>query len=265
MEKLETLIYEKEGKIAFVSLNRPQKLNAVNSQMDDELAAVWNDFKEDTNLLVAVLTGSGRAFCAGIDMAEFMKSEKGASLVHFDSNGDPYLQQGPKQCNVWKPLVLAVNGACVGGAFHFVNDADIVICSEDAWFGDAHVTVGQVSTTEPLGLSLKLPLDAVMRIALMGADERLSAQRAYQLGLVGEVLPREQLLPRATEIAKSIAKNAPLAVIGSLKAIRRGVALQLRDAITMGRAIAYQNWNNKDSQEGPRAWTEKRAPQWKGS
>lgn len=261
----ETVIYEKKGHIAFVTLNRPQKLNAINEVMDAELQRVWQDFNDDGDLWVAVLTGSGRAFCAGADViADFVADEtKPPALVHFTPDGEAKVFQGPKRCGCWKPVILAVNGLCIGGGLYFVGDSDIVICSDDAWFGDAHTALGQVLSWEALGILGKLPLDTIMRMALLSSAEKLSARRAYELGLVGEVLPREELLPRATELAETMCRNAPLALQGTVRAIRQELRQLLRPAYSQGMQIIMGNWPNEDTKEGPRAFAQKRAPQWK--
>ena len=262
---LETLIYEKKGHIAYVTLNRPQKLNAMNEVMDQELQEVWKDFDEDGDLWVAVLTGSGRAFCAGADViADFVEDEtQPPALVHFTPDGEAQVYQGPKRCGCWKPVILAVNGICIGGGLYFVGDADIVICSDSAWFGDAHTSLGQVFSWEALGLLGKLPLDAIMRMALLSSSERLTAQRAYDLGLVGEVLTPDRLMPRATELAEAMCRNAPLALRGTVRAIRQEWRQLLRPAYSQGMQTIMGNWPHEDTREGPRAFAEKRAPQWK--
>src|SRR5690606_9755493 len=120
---------------------------------------------------------------------------------------------------VWKPVIAAVHGMAAGGAFYWLNEADVIICSDDAQFFDPHTTFGMVSALEPVGMLRRIPIGEVLRIALFGNDERVSAGRAYQIGLVSEVLPREQLWERAHVLARRLADKPPWAIQGTVKAI----------------------------------------------
>jgi enoyl-CoA hydratase/carnithine racemase len=126
---------------------------------------------------------------------------------------------GAKQNRVWKPLICAVHGMCAGGAFYWLNEADVIICSEEATFFDPHTTYGMVSALEPVGLARRIPIGEAMRIALFGLDERMSATRAHTIGLVSEVVPREELWGRAATLAARLAAKPPLAVQGTVKAV----------------------------------------------
>jgi len=260
----QTLIYEKKGHIAYITLNQPERLNVMSRAQSEELGQVWQDFKNDDQLWVAILTGRGRMFTAGLDLKEAARTE-GLGPVYLDANGQPYMKVTQRQNDVWKPVILALNGPCIGGGLHFVADADIVICTEDTWFSDPHTTVAQVSAIEPLGLARKgIPLEIVLRLILLGSAERLSAQRALEVGMVSEIVPRERLLERATELAEAICRNAPLAVRGSLMAVRKGVTTDLGNAYALGWQILMRNWFTEDWKEGPRAFIEKREPVWRG-
>jgi enoyl-CoA hydratase/carnithine racemase len=135
------------------------------------------------------------------------------------SKRDPGVDLSPKQNGCWKPVICAMHGMVAGGALYWLNEADIVIASDDAEFFDPHVTYGQVSALEPIGLVRRIPLGEVMRMVLTGLDERMSAQRAYQIGMVSEVLPREKLWVRAQELAAKIAAKPAIAVQGSVRAV----------------------------------------------
>ncbi len=141
-------------------------------------------------------------------------------------------------------------------------DSDIVICSENATFLDPHVTVGQVAALEPIGLSRRIPLQSVLRMNLVGRWERMSAERAYQIGLVGEVVPQGQLLSRAKEVAAMIAKNSPAAVRATKKAIWTSLEHPLQEGLAQGWEILRQHWDHPDQKEGPAAFSEKREPDW---
>lgn len=262
-----TLIYEKKGRIAYITLNRPERMNAHNSVMLKELPQVWEDVKNDSDIWVAIVTGAGdRAFCTGADVKEMSELgiERGyPSDVVFDASGEPIFRITQRHNDVWKPTIVAINGICAGGGLHFVADGDIVICSENAQFFDPHVTVAQVAALESIGLSRKIPLEIVLRMVLTGAAERISAQRAYEIGMVSQVVPLPELMPTATKIAEKILQNAPLAIRGTLKAIWKGLELPLHDALTQGWHLIMENWHTEDWKEGPRAFAEKRKPEWK--
>lgn len=256
---LKTLIYEKRGHIAYVTMNRPQAMNAYNRVMCQELPQVWEDFDRDNNLRVAILTGAGdKAFSSGIDVKEMAATGEAFSVQRGE------VRLSAKQCKVWKPVVAAVNGYCIGGGLHFVAEADIVICSENASFFDTHLRIGSVMASEAIGLSRKIPLGEVLRMVLTSGAERMSAQRAYEIGLVSQVVPLDRLLPTATSIAEKVAECAPLATLGSVEAIWRSLNMGIEDATVLGRHIIMENWHTEDFVEGPRAFAEKRKPNWKG-
>jgi enoyl-CoA hydratase/carnithine racemase len=151
---------------------------------------------------------------------------------------------------------------CTAGASYFVNESDIVICSDDATFFDSHVTGGMVSALEPVGLMRRIGLGETLRIALTGNDERVTADTAMRIGLVTEVVAHEQLLDRAKEIAAIVNRNAPLAVRGTRLAIRKGLDLPLHEAEILAEAFRERVVRTDDAKEGPRAFVEKRPPDW---
>jgi enoyl-CoA hydratase/carnithine racemase len=165
--------------------------------------------------------------------------------------------------NVSKPVIAAVNGLCAGGGLHFVADADIVIAASDAQFCDPHVSVGQVSAVETIGLARKMPFEAVMRMALVGRHERMSAQRAYELGMVSQVVdPPSELRAEAQALAEKIARNSPAALRATKKAIWSALELGLTDACRLGSQHLISVWGHPDQLEGPAAYVEKREPRW---
>jgi enoyl-CoA hydratase/carnithine racemase len=161
------------------------------------------------------------------------------------------------------PVIVAVNGVCAGGGLHFVADADIVVAATTATFLDPHVSVGQVSGIEPPSLALRLPLGVVTRMAILGARERISAERAYELGLVSELLEPEDLVPRALELADLVAENSPTAVSSTRRVIRHLVDELLEPSMRLGWERVQAHWPHTDATEGPAAFTEKRAPEWR--
>ena len=162
-----------------------------------------------------------------------------------------------------KPVITAVNGICAGGGFHWVAEADIVIAASDAQFFDPHVSIGQVVAIEAIGLMRKMPAEAVMRMALVGRHERMSAQRAYELGMISEVIdPPERLREAAQELAEKIAKNSPAAMAASKRALWGALEYGLTEACRHGSQDLVSMWGHPDQAEGPRAFAEKRDPVW---
>jgi enoyl-CoA hydratase len=206
------LVVERHGPVGWLINDRPDQLNAMNAAMRDEFADAWLELDRDPDVRVIVHTGNGRAFQTGVDVAEIATDGLGMqryrdSVENWDLHFTSWHQ------GVWKPVITAVNGICAGGAFHWVADADIVICASDAQFFDPHVSVGQVVSIEAIGLMRKMPVEAVMRMAFVGRHERMTAQRAYELGMVSEVVdPPERLRERAQELAEMIARNSPAAL-----------------------------------------------------
>lgn len=218
MTAYETLILEKSpDKVATITINRPDKMNSFTRQMCDEFRDLWGVLSEDETVNAIVLRAAkGRAFSTGMDVWE------GGQHLGSDqlwNKRDPGEKLGPKHNLCWKPLIVAVHGLCAGGAFYWLNEADIVICSDDAQFFDPHVTYGMVAALEPIGLRWRIPLQEVLRMALLGNDERISAQTALRISLVTEVTPLEQLWARAHELAAAIASKPSVATQGTVRAI----------------------------------------------
>jgi enoyl-CoA hydratase len=258
----EHLIVERHGPVGWLINNRPEQLNAMNARMRDEFAEAWTELDQDPDVRVIVHTGNGRAFQTGVDVAEIASDGVGmeryrASLEDWDLHFTSWHQQ------VWKPVITAVNGICAGGAFHWVADADIVICASDAQFFDPHVSVGQVVSIEAIALLRKIPAEAVMRMALVGRHERMPAQRAYELGMVSEVVdPPERLRERAQELGETIARNSPAAMAATKRALWGALEMGLTDACKAGARELVSMWGHPDQAEGPKAFAEKRDPQW---
>jgi len=266
----ETILYEKKGRIVYITINRPETLNALNMQAIMELSQAWRDFEKDASLWVSIVTGAGeKAMCSGFDVKDAVEREKGGEsysgkIAPEPVEGYPAEIWGPRRNEVSKPVIAAINGICCGGGLDFVTESDIAICSENATFFDPHVSIGWVSSHEMIQMSRRIPLGLTMRMALMGRQERLSAQRAYEIGLISEVVPLPRLMDRATEIARMLLENAPLAMRGTKRAILKGLALPLPEAIALGDNILRNIEETEDHAEGPLAFAEKRRPQWKG-
>jgi enoyl-CoA hydratase/carnithine racemase len=262
----ETITYEVSERVATITFGRPDQLNALSPLMIRELRAAYADAEVDDDVWITIVTGSGRAFCTGADVGEI----PGDGRVVYD---EPYLstypqweapQEGtPPFRTMTKPVVTAVNGLCCGAGLDLVTTADIAIASDRAEFFDPHVSIGLVAGREMVRLARVLPLNVAMRVALMGKHERMTAQRAYDLGLVSELVPRPSLTERAWEIAATINRNAPLAVRGTRLAIRKGLALPVYEAEVLAESHRLRVAATEDAKEGPRAFMEKRDPEWK--
>jgi len=213
--------------VATITLNRPESLNAFNRNMCEEMADAWRVVKLDESVHAVVLRAAGdRAFSAGLDI----KSSYGQP-DNVWNHEDPGEALSPKWQKMWKPVVCAVQGMCTAGAFYFVNESDVVICSDDATFFDSHVSAGLVCALEPIGLMRRVGLGETLRIALLGNDERVGAETAQRIGLVSEVVPRDRLWTRAHEIATAIAAKPPSATQGTVKAIWESLDKPYRAAL----------------------------------
>ncbi|MCV7380412.1 enoyl-CoA hydratase [Mycobacterium alsense] len=232
MSQFETILLDVDAAdhVATITLNRPERLNAFDRAMCEEMARAWHAVKLDESVHAVVLRAAGeRAFSAGLDI----KTPYGQP-DNVWNHEDPGEALSPKWQKVWKPVVCAVQGMCTAGAFYFVNESDVVICSDDATFFDSHVSAGLVSALEPIGLMRRIGLGETLRIALMGNDERVSAATALRIGLVTEVVPADRLWSRAHEIAATIAAKPPAATQGSVKAIWESLDKPYRTAMEQG-------------------------------
>lgn len=212
----ETLEVAVDGGVGWLVFDRPDRGNAIDARMFAELERAWGELDGDPTVRVIVNTGNGRAFQTGLDVVQLAR-DRDALRTSSRQTRDAALRLTGWHCGVTKPVVTAVNGTCAGGGLHFVADADIVIAAEEAVFLDPHVSIGQVSAYETIGLTKKVPMEAITRMALLGRHERLDASRALRLGLVSEVVPADRLRARAAEIAHAIAQHDP-AHLSALKA-----------------------------------------------
>jgi len=260
--KLETLIVERRGPVGWLINNRPDRLNAMNALMREEFGVAWRELDADPEVRVIVHTGEGRAFQTGVDVEEI--ASDGVGMERYRQSVESWdLHFTAWQAQVWKPVITAVNGICAGGGFHWVAEADIVIAASDAQFFDPHVSVGQVVSIEAIGLARRIPFEAVMRMAFLGRFERLSAERAYQLGMISQIVdPPDQLRDEAQALAEKIARNSPSAMRATKKALWGALETGLSEACRAGAKQLTSMWGHPDQQEGPRAFAEKREPVW---
>lgn len=215
----ETLTYTERDKVAIVTLNRPERHNAFNEMMQEELRSTWQSIRANDDVNAVVLTAAGSdAFCTGIDRGEIPTTEE---EFYFDplTYQDPGTVIGPRSQELWKPVIAAVNGMACGGAFYLLGEADIIIAADHATFFDPHVTYGMPAVFEPVLMLPKMPFGDLMRMTLMGAAERISASTAQRMGLVSEVVSSDDLQETAFDLAASIASNPPAAVQASLRTL----------------------------------------------
>lgn len=254
--------YEKRDHIAYVTINRPERLNALHPPGNRELSGVWDDFAADPELWVAIFTGAGtRAFSAGNDL-RWTAEHAGQSF----SSGPP-ITGGfggiTSRYDLYKPVIAAVNGWAMGGGCEMALACDIIIAADSAQFGLPEPRVGLVAGA---GGMHRLPRMLPQKIALgmMLTGKPIDAQRAAHFGLVNEVVPLEQLIATAERWAGEIMECAPLAVRGSKEAAMRGLDMPLGDAISGRYENVAAHLASADRLEGPRAFSEKRPPRWTG-
>ncbi|OCC25732.1 enoyl-CoA hydratase [Croceicoccus estronivorus] len=257
--QFETLRYEVTDGVALITLDRPARLNSINSVMSRELPILWRGFEHDESAIVAIVTGAGdKAFCTGADLRdlpEMITDAAGTSLPES-------VRWSPLQNRVWKPVICAVNGLAMGGGLHFVAECDVVIASDTAEFSDPHVSVGLVSALETIALARRIPIGAVLRMALGGRGEKISAHRAHAIGMLDELSPPDELMNHAYALAERMRRNSPSAMARTKRAIWSSKEAGLGEATT--RAWDTMNVHNRshDFFEGVRAFGEGRDARW---
>jgi enoyl-CoA hydratase/carnithine racemase len=247
------LLYEVKDNIAFVTMNRPDKLNALNKELVDALEKAWIDIENDSEVWVAILSGAGRAFCAGMDVSPGALDPDVPHYAHRayqDNSG-----------RVFKPIIAAVQGYCLGSGFALgVKYADLTIATDSAQFGFPEVKIG--SAVPPMDYLPIMPYKLSLQFYLSG--ENMSAQRAYQIGLVNEVVTDKELIPASIRWAELIKKAAPLTLrsikYGHWKSIQNPSRLQEREFDW----FVLPQKQSEDSKEGLKAFQEKRSPRFKG-
>ncbi|MBS9376296.1 enoyl-CoA hydratase/isomerase family protein [Rhodococcus sp. B50] len=227
--------YREENGVAWVTLHRPDTLNALSTAMRSELRHIWRTLRTEDDIRCVVLTGSGnRSFCTGIDRSEILDSDEPFDPYAYDDLG---AEIGPKSNGLWKPVIAAINGMACGGAFYLLGESEFVIAAEHATFFDPHVTYGMAAVYEPMFLSGRMAFGDLMRMSLLGLGERLSADSARESGLVSQVVPAEQLHETATWAAETIAANPPAAVQTTVRSLWAARRLGVPGAIDMGNVL----------------------------
>lgn len=258
----EFITYEKDERVVTITINRPERLNAIHPPTTVELTEAWNTFRDDDDAWVAILTGAGeRAFSAGNDLkATAELSRQGGTRPLAPPGGFGGIT-ADFECP--KPMIAAVNGFAMGGGLEMALACDIIVCADSARLALPEPTVGLMAGA---GGVHRLPRHIPLKIAMgyMLTGRHMSAEEAYRLGLVNEVVPREEVLPAARRWAAEILKCAPLSIRATKDAAYHGLDMRLKDAIAHSFRNAQIMRGSEDTVEGPVAFAEKRAPNWKG-
>lgn len=259
--------YEPKGKVAWITLDRPEALNTFDRAMHNELHDAWLAFRDDPEVWVAVVTGAGdRAFSAGADVRGFGQAPSpgderpmGPSRHMWETRFDWDLQGG---LEVWKPTIAAINGYCIGEGLTFALACDLRIASERATFAYPEVQIGIPTIAGAIRAPRVVGLGAALELLLVG--DRIDAHRAYDMGLVNKVVPHDGLLSEAGRWADRLARNAPQAMAATKEVAVRSQAMSFADALRMGEAMRKIAGSTDDAREGVRAFREKRDPDYHG-
>ena len=260
MNDAQPLLFELTDSIAVLTLNRPHEGNSLSPELLLQLEQAWDRIEHDDAIRVAIVTAAGeRHFCTGAAVGALkvgtgtLHNKRNAAVNRFTS----------RMCEVTKPVICAVNGLVNGGGLHFVADSDIVIACAQAAFMDSHVTVGQVSALESVGVVRRAGIGAALLMGLAGRSYRMPAERAYQIGLIDLLEPTAaDAMARARELAKAMAANSPQAMALTKQAIWGSTELLDPAASNFGWELLKNHWAHPDFEEGPKAFAEKRAPKW---
>ena len=247
--------YEKEGRIAIFTINRPEAMNALNRQVRQELDAAMADFRDDPELWVAIITGAGdRAFSVGADLKETRPGP---------SEPEAGAMERMRADRIWKPFIAAIHGYCLGGGMELTMECDLRIAAENARFGQPEVLRGRLpGAGAPIRLPRFISRAKAAEILLMG--QHFDAWEAYNMGLINKVVPVDRLMSTAREWAELICQAAPLGVRMSKECMIRGYSLPLDEALLLNQSLRRSIAITEDFKEGAQAFVEKRKPEYKG-
>ena len=248
------VIYEVKEGIAYITLNRPEKLNAINPEMRELLWDAFQDVRNNDDVRCAIVTGAGRAFSTGHDLVAMANARANEG----PSTGDLYVEQS----KIWKPIISAINGICLAQGCGIALGSDIRIASTQAQFGWPQAKRGISSVSGPALLSQVVPRNVAFEFLFTG--EFVDAQKALELMLVNYVVEPEEVMPRAEEMARKITANAPLALAAIKEASIKGSEMGLEQRVAFAQTKRDEVLATEDAQEGVRAFAEKRAPVWRG-
>ncbi len=259
------ILYEKRNRVAYITINRPEARNAIDFETSRELSQAWQDFRDDDNLWIAVITGAGeKAFCSGADLKTMIPSlGQGQSSPRQENNDDGGFGGITRGFECWKPIIAAVNGHCIAGGFEIMLACDLRIASENAVFGLAEVRWGIIpGAGGTQRLPRAIPLAKAMEIILTG--EPISAQEAHRIGLINKVVPQAELAGAVDQLVNTLLERGPLALRAAKQAMIQGLDLPLSEGMQLEQRLFQGLFKTQDAMEGPRAFAEKRKPNFQG-
>jgi enoyl-CoA hydratase/carnithine racemase len=257
------ILYEKRGRVAYITINRPEARNAINLETGRELNEAWQDFRDDDNLWIGVLTGAGdKAFSAGADLKSLipmLTSTVSNTEAPAEDNGFGGITRG-FEC--WKPMIAAINGFCLAGGTEMMLACDLRIAAENATFGLTEVRWGIIpGAGGTQRLPRMVPLARAMEIILMG--ESITAQDAYQMGLINKVVPQAELMHEVERWVNVLLERGPLALRAAKQAMLQGLNMSLDEGMQLEQRLFRQMLATEDAKEGPQAFAQKRKPEFK--
>lgn len=253
------VLYEQDGHVVTITYNRPERLNAINGAMRVGLNDAWTRFLEDTDAWVAILTGAGRAFCAGADIRDGAGSAGTFKGTFWEK---PTINSFESGLELFKPTIAAVNGVCLGYAVTAVSFCDFVIASDEATFGFPEVRLGVPTIVGAIRMPQRLRWEDAMELLLLG--DSVSAQRAKEMGLVGRIVAPDQVMTEARTLAQRLCRVAPLAVRTTKEVAVRSREMPWVDVVRFGETMRIVAQATEDAKEGRTAFAERREPDWQG-
>ena len=253
------VLYDQHAYTVLITLNRPEALNAINRQLRQELADAMRRYDQDDTARVAIITGAGRAFCAGRDLKERAADNAAGLQAHAsDSLGSDTLGLFPR---TWKPLIAAINGYAMAGGWAIAQMCDLRLAAADAMLG---ISEARWSLLPPFAAVLTKLIPMAHVLELVFTAEPITAQRAYEIGFVNKVVPKERLLEEAMALGQKLVANAPLSLRNFKELAYRSLDMSESATAALTMRIYDQLLRSEDAKEGPQAFAEKRQPQWQG-
>ena len=253
------VLYEQADHVVTITYNRPERLNAINGALRDGLNEAWLRFRDDESAWVAILTGSGRAFCAGADLRDGVGSAGTFKGTFWEK---PTINSFESGLELFKPTIAAVNGPCLGYGVTAVSFCDFVIASDRATFGFPEPRIGVPTIVGAIRMPQRLSWEHAMELLLIG--EPVDAARAKEMGLVGRIVPHDNLMTEAHALAARLCKSAPIAVRATKEVAVRTRNMSWVEAVRFGETMRIVAQASEDAAEGRNAVREKRGPEWKG-
>jgi enoyl-CoA hydratase len=264
------VVYEKKNGIAYITLNRPDALNAIDPEMAVQLADTWQDFHDDGSLRCAIITGAGdQAFCTGGDLKKMLTLVTGAREPETEADKRFVTEKEHmekfvlRDYEIYKPIIAAINGHVIAAGFELLLSTDIRVASENALFGFQEVK-WSLFTGGGCTVRLWRQIPYVMTMELLLTGDLIDAREAHRIGVVNRVVAPDKVMEEAERFAQTISKNGPLAVSGAKKSILKSIGIPTSDGLAIETTIANRVWESEDAREGLSAFKEKREPHFKG-